>query len=122
MDKKELCEICLLNEHCQHNFDYECQTAFNKQNKQMTKEEYHIAKEYFKLNKKLIQCEFFELCNHKEINGTTKYHCTDLKSLDDSYAYCIIRKNVLELLGNSDDLPIDLHDRDKILSEGLNHE
>ena len=25
--EEEICQICLLNEHCQHNFDFECKEA-----------------------------------------------------------------------------------------------
>ncbi|KKN34238.1 hypothetical protein LCGC14_0795870 [marine sediment metagenome] len=30
MIKSYLCNLCKLNEHCQHNFDYECQEVFNQ--------------------------------------------------------------------------------------------
>jgi hypothetical protein len=98
MDKKELCNICKLNEHCQHNFDYQCKEVFDHQNKNifLTIKEYNQAKEYFK--PKLIKCEFFDICTHKEINGSVKYHCNDIMSLTESYAYCIIRKKVFDIL------------------------
>jgi len=28
MENKEICQICKLNEHCQHNFDNECIEAY----------------------------------------------------------------------------------------------
>ncbi len=53
--------------------------------------------------KEKIQCEFFDICKHKyiNINQQVKYHCTDIKSLDESYTYCIIRKKVLDILEGS---------------------
>ena len=41
------------------------------------------------------------MCEHKYTNGNqVKSYCTDLKSLKDSFAYCIIRKEVYKKLGN----------------------
>lgn len=54
MDEKELCEICKLNEYCQHNFDYQCQQAFDHQNKHLTIDEYNHAKEFFSQEKPII--------------------------------------------------------------------
>ena len=61
----------------------------------------------------MVKCEFFDICKHKFImpknNLITlkkedldiKYHCTDIKSLEESFAYCIIRKKVLDILEGS---------------------
>ena len=51
---------------------------------------------------KKIQCEFFDMCKHKYTNeNAIKYHCNDIKSLEKSYAYCIIRKKVYDILEGS---------------------
>ncbi len=97
MENKELCAICLLNKHCQLNFDYYCQNTFDYLNARNIDISHHKTEE-------LIKCEFIDLCQFKYSNGNQyKSWCVDLKSLNSSFAYCKVRKEVYTSLGNPND-------------------
>ena len=60
MDKKELCKICLLNKYCQHNFDYECQEAFDHIK--------HYTLKRWELKVLLINCEIALSLNNRDLD------------------------------------------------------
>ena len=86
------CEICKKNVLPANTMTNVCNSCEDK----LMNDDIEIEEE------ELITCEFIDLCEHKYTNGNNqvKYHCNDLKSLDDSFAYCIIRKEVYKALGN----------------------
>ena len=60
MDKTELCKICLLNKHCQKNFDYECIQAFDHIN--------HYTLNRWELKVLAINCEIALSLNNNDLD------------------------------------------------------